>query len=107
MGRPGDPVSAEEVVESTKSTITSDSDLKPAKTTIAGDQPDPRVGETLLKAGDYASALDHFLPTDPLAKGTNSDRLAFCAGICQEGLGHWNEALAAYREAVTTTRDLL
>ena len=103
MGQPGDPVPAEEGTESTKSTVTSDSDLKPAtKTTIAGDQPDPRVGETLLKAGDYASALDHFLPTDPLAKGTNSDRLAFFLRASPPPLGHWNETLAAYREAVTT-----
>ncbi len=106
LARTGDPVASDVAQESAKPGPAAE---KPSglasKTTANAEELDPRTGEALLKAGNYTAALEHFQPVEPGAKSGNADRLAFCTGLCLEGLGRWKEALAAYRQAVTTTTE--
>jgi tetratricopeptide (TPR) repeat protein len=70
-----------------------------------GESVDPRVGETLLREGNYAAALPHFVTPEAEDKSAGTDRLQYCAAICLEGMGRWKEAIAAYRQSTAAAGD--
>jgi tetratricopeptide (TPR) repeat protein len=76
---------------------------KPAESVESGEAQaegkDLRLADAYLREENPGLALPFFLaPGQPRA--SLSDQLLFRVGLCQEGLGKWEEASAAYREAV-------
>jgi hypothetical protein len=57
-----------------------------------------REGVALEAAGNWAGALTKF---QAVAAVKSTPRVRFHIGLCQEKLGRWNEALGAYKMAVT------
>ena len=70
-----------------------------------GESADPRVGETLVREGNYALALPHFVALEAEDKSASADKLQYCSALCLEGIGRWKEAIAAYRQSTAATSD--
>ncbi len=66
---------------------------KPAPTGSAGARQLFGSGEAKFKAGDYAGALNDFQAADAIKAAPQAARYI---GLCQDKLGHYPEAVAAY-----------
>jgi hypothetical protein len=66
---------------------------KPAPTGTAGARQLFNSGETKYKAGDYAGALNDFEAADAIKSAPQAARYI---GLCQDKLGHYADAIAAY-----------
>jgi PEGA domain-containing protein len=66
---------------------------KPAPTGTAGARQLFNSGETKYKAGDYAGALNDFEAADAIKAAPQAARFI---GLCQDKLGHYADAVAAY-----------
>jgi tetratricopeptide (TPR) repeat protein len=60
---------------------------------------DLRLADAELQQGNYARALARYRPGPPSRRPMPA-QMQFRVGLCLEGLGKWDEALAAYRDLV-------